>query len=211
MDDKTLTPQESMALITQMIETSKQRVAMPDLRISVMWAALSILTAATVLSLSLIHYSPWINFIWLAIPVIGLPVNFWLIAKKSSETKSVKTAIDSISDGIWKTVGIIAIVLTIVCIIFNILGHPSAWLAMLYYAFIVVGFGATMQGIVLKENSYVFGGIFSVIAGFLLIILNINLIPLLITWVIPLYIVCFLMMFIVPAFVIRKKINSAKR
>ena len=44
MEDKKITPQESMALIAQMIESSKQRVAMPDLHISIMWAVLTILT-----------------------------------------------------------------------------------------------------------------------------------------------------------------------
>ena len=32
------------------------------------------------------------------------------------------------------------------CLVFNLLGHPEAWLVMFYYAFIVVGFGAAMTG-----------------------------------------------------------------
>ncbi len=209
MEDKKLTPQESVALIAEMIESSKQRVAMPDLRISLMWALLTIITAAIVLAGTLIRYSPWINLVWFAIPVIGIPVNL-IMAKKSGIVKGVKTAIDTISDGIWKTVGFIAIALTVVCLIFNLLGYPAAWLAMFYYAFIVVGFGAAMQGIVLKENSYVFGGLFSVIAGFTVVALNLCMIPLLIVWVLPLYMLCFMLMFIVPAFIIRKKLNATK-
>lgn len=210
MEDKKLTPQQSMDLITQMIESTKQRVAMPDIKISVMWAVLTILTAATVLTVSLISYNPYINLVWFAIPVIGLPLTF-IMAKRAGCSKGAKTAIDTISDGIWKTVGMIAIALTIICLIFNMLGHPAAWLAMFYYAFIVVGFGAAMQGIILKESSYIFGGIFSILAGFVVIALNICHIPLLIVWVLPLYIICFLLMFIVPAFIIRKKLNADKR
>lgn len=210
MEDKKLTPQESMALIAKMIESSKQRVAMPDIRISVMWAALTILTAATVLVVSLINYTPYINCVWFAIPAIGLPVNF-IMMKKSGIEKGAKTAIDIISDGIWQTVGFIAIALSLICLVFNLFGHPGAWLAMFYFAFIVVGFGATIQGIVLKENSYVFGGIFSIIAGFVVVALNICRVPLMMVWALPLYIICFLLMFIVPAFIIRRKLNAANR
>lgn len=210
MEDKKITPQESMALIAQMIESSKRRVAMPDLRISVMWAALTILTAATVLIAMLINYSPWINLVWLAIPVIGVPANL-IMAKKSGVEKGAKTLIDTISDGIWKTVGFIAIALTLICFVFNLLGYSGSWLAMFYYAFIIVGFGCAMQGIILKENSYIFGGVVSIIVGFIIVILNICMVPLLIVWILPLYMLCFLLMFIVPAFVIRKKLNAAKR
>lgn len=210
MEDKKLSPQESMALISQMIEATKQRIAMPDLRISVMWAALSIVVAGIVLAVSLISYNPLINIAWFAIPVIGVPLNI-LMARKSGVSKGAKTVIDTISDKIWTSVGMIAILLTIVCFIFNLLGYPQAWLTMFFYAFIIVGFGAATTGIILKENSYVFGGIFSIIAGFVITALSICGKPLLMVWVLPLYMVCFLLMFIVPAFVIRKKINASKR
>lgn len=63
MEDKKLSPQESMALISQMIEATKQRIAMPDLRISVLWAALSIVSATIVLVVSLVSYNPLINLV----------------------------------------------------------------------------------------------------------------------------------------------------
>lgn len=209
MEEKKLTPQESMAVITQMIEATKQRRSMPDLRISIMWAALTIACAAIVLISALTHYTPWINLVWFAIPAVGLPVNI-VMAKKSGCEKGVKTAIDTISDGIWKTVGTIAILLSLLCLVFNLLGHPQAWLAMFYFAFIAVGFGAAMQGIVLKENSYQFGGLFSIIAGFVLIALNLCHVSLRIVWVLPLYMLCFLLMFIVPAFIIGKKYKAQR-
>lgn len=210
MEEKKLTPQESMEIIARMIEVSKQRIAMPDLRISVMWALVTIVTAAVVLTASLIGYTPRINLVWFAIPVIGLPLNY-LMAQKAESAKGAKTVIDQIGDGIWKTVGFTGIALSTICLVFQLLGYPQAWLAMFYYAFIIVGFGATMQGIVLKERSYVFGGAFSILSGFATVILTLCRIPLAMVWVLPLYMLCFLLMFIVPAFVIRKKLNSGKR
>lgn len=210
MEDRKLTPQESMAVITQMIEATKQRVTMRDTRISIMWALLSIVTALTVLIATFVCRTPWINFIWLAIPVIGMPVNI-LMSRKSDKGKGCRTAIDGISDGIWKTVRAIAVLLTLICIVFHAFGYPEAWLTMLFYAFIVVGFGAAAQGIVLKERTYILGGVCSVLAGFTVTALALCGIPLRIVWMAPLYMLCSLLMFILPVCAIRRKQNNPTR
>ena len=90
MEDKKLTPQESMQLISDMIQNSKHRVAISDIRISLMWAILTILTAATVLTLLLTIGSSWANVIWFAIPVIGIPLNI-VMAKKDTPHKRATT------------------------------------------------------------------------------------------------------------------------
>ncbi|MCI9607089.1 MAG: hypothetical protein HFJ94_02790 [Muribaculaceae bacterium] len=210
MEDKKLTPQESMELIASMIQSTRRRVALPDLRISVMWAALSIITAATAWILLSTTHNPLFNFVWFAIPVIGIPASI-ILANAKREKSGAKTYLDKVSDGVWKCVGYIAIGLTIGCFIAQQCGYPMAWLSMLYYAFIVVGFGAIVSGLLLRENSYVFGGLFSVFSGFAIIICNVCQIPLLYSWVVPLYILCFLLMFIVPAFIISRKLKAEER
>lgn len=210
MEDKKLTPQESMELIASMIQSTKQRVAMPDLRISIMWATVTILTAIAAWVLLTTTHNPWFNFVWFAIPVIGLPANVILSAKARNKSMA-KTYIDKVKNGIWSTVGYIAMGLTVGCFIAQQCGYPQAWLAMLIYAFIIVGFGATATGLLLRENSYVFGGIFSIFSGFAVTICILCQVPLLYAWVAPLYILCFLLMFIVPAFVIARKIKKENR
>ncbi len=204
MEDKKLTPQESMELIASMILKTKRRVAPCNLRISVMWAVLTIVTAAAAWVLIYITQNPLFNFVWFAIPVIGIPANILLATKNKGES-STKTYLDKVSEGLWKAVGYIAIGLTIGCFIAQQCGCPQAWLAMFYYAFIIVGFGATVSGLLLRENSYVFGGLFSIFAGFAVIICNLCQLPLYYSWVVPLYILCFLLMFIVPVFIISRK------
>lgn len=206
MDDRQLTPAESMKLIASMISTTKHRVGIVDLRISVMWAILTIATAALWLILMLCLHSPWISIIWFAIPVIGLPASFFMARKQAPQQP--KTYPQNLCDGIWKSVGFFAILLTLVCTGFNLAGYPQAWLAMFFYAFIVVGAGTTAMGLVLKEASYVAGGAFSVTAGFVLVILSLCGIPLPAVWVIPVYILSFILSFIVPAFIIGRRIKN---
>lgn len=210
MEDKKITPQEGVEIISAMINATKQRVAMPDVRISLMWAAVSILTAITALVTIGCTRNPVYNYIWFAIPVIGCPINY-IMCRKHTVTKTVKTQIDIYTDNIWKIIGYLAIPISIICLIFNILGHSEAWLAMLCYGFIVIGFGCVGQGVLIKEQSYVLGGALSIVAGFGVIATLICNLPLNVFWVFPLYILCMVLEFVVPAFVIRKKIDRDER
>ncbi len=199
-----------MELITSMIQSTRNRVAPCDLKVSVMWALLTIITAAVAWTLVYTTQNPWFNFVWFAIPVIGIPANIILTAKRK-EKSTYKTYLDKVSEGLWKTVGYIAIGLTIGCFIAQQCGYPQAWLAMFYYAFIIVGFGATVSGLLLRENSYIFGGVVSIFSGFAIIICTLCQVPLLYSWVVPLYILCFLLMFIVPAYIISRKIKTQEK
>lgn len=209
MEDKKLSPQQSIELIAAMIESTKSRVAMPDLRVSVMWATLTVLTAAVVMAGMLVAHDPAFNWLWFSIPVIGIPLQLFM-TRKSAMEKRVRTYIDRVSDIVWGTVGFIGVAVSLICLAFNICGYPQAWLAMFFYAFIVVGFGAAVSGALLQERSYIIGGVFSVLAGFVVVILSLCRIPLQILWVLPLYMACFLMMFIMPAFIIRGKLRRAE-
>lgn len=208
MEEKQLTPEESMVLIGRMIDASKRRVAVPDLRISVMWATLSVGTAAAVWLLWQLTGDPRFNFVWFAIPVIGIPLNILLADRAGRE---VKTFVDRICGGIGKILCAFPIGLTALCLGFQCCGYPQAWLTFFFFAFIVVGFGAAMQGIVLKERSYVFGGVFSMAAGFFVAAAAVSGLSLRMVWMIPLYMLCFALMFLVPAIVIRRKIKRSLR
>lgn len=208
MEEKQLTPEESMVLIGRMIDASKRRVAVPDLRISVMWAALSVATAAAVWLLWQLTGDVRFNFVWFAIPVIGIPLNI-LLADRSE--RPVKTYVDRICEGVGKILCALPICLTVLCLAFQWSGYPQAWLTFFFFAFIVVGFGAAMQGIVLEEKSYLFGGLFSMLTGFVVAAAAVSGLPLRMGWMIPLYMLCFVLMFLVPAIVIRRKLKRSTR
>lgn len=212
MNNKNLTPQESLSIITDMIETTRPqpRIAKLNLKISLMWALLTIVTAAATLILLMLTRNPQFNYLWFAIPLIGLPVNA-LMARKSQSMQKAVSRIDQIRSNLWKTVSLLAILLTALCLAFHLCGYQQAWLAMLYYAFIIVGFGATMEGVLLKERAYTFGGIFSIISGFGIICAKLCHLPVLITWVVPLYILSFLLMFVVPALIVFRKLKATAK
>ncbi len=207
MKEQDITPQESMEIITGMIQSTRYRTAMSTLKISIMWAVVSIVSAIAVLILVTTTHNPQANAAWLAIPVIGFPLNILMLKKAPKETTYVRTFIDVIRDNVWRTVAYLGVALTVVCAIFNFLYTPQAWQAMFFYAFIVVGFGAAMQGFIMREKSYSFGGIFSIMCGFVLMAIALCGQPLLIVWVLPLYIVCFLVMFVIPGAIVARRLR----
>lgn len=206
MEDKQLTPQESMELIASMIQATRRRVATPDLRIALMWSLLVIITTVVACTCVMFTQNPWFNLIWLAIPCIGIPTHIILIRKRKKSEKPTRSYIDRISDNIWKLVGWLGCLISVLCLAFNICGYPQAWLAMFLYGFIIVGGGTATQGIVIGERSYIIGGCFSIVSGFAVTIAIIAGFSVGI-WAIALYLLCLVMMLLVPVIVIRRKIN----
>lgn len=196
-----------MEIITGMIQSTRYRTAMSTLKISIMWAVVSIVSAIAVLILLTTTHNPRFNAAWLAIPVLGFPLNILMLKGAPKEPTYVRTFIDTIRDNVWRTVAYLGVALTVVCAIFNFLYTPQAWQAMFFYAFIVVGFAAAMQGFIMREKSYSFGGIFSMMCGFVLMAIALCGQPLLIVWVLPLYIVCFLVMFVIPGAIVARRLK----
>ncbi len=127
----------------------------------------------------------------------------YLDRKKTSEY-SASTYVDKISAGIWKMVGGLAFAGMALCVGFMLFSY-NVWILMFMYAFVIVGFGAAVQGVVIRESSLIFGGIFGILAGGFVVCCVMSGIPLRHVWVIPLYMFCFLLMTVIPGHIINCK------
>ncbi len=206
MEEKKLTEKESLELIAGMIQNTKRKLEIGDGNIMLFWGYLSVGVAFIVCLAGVFTHSPCSNWLWFLIPVIGFPVMKYLKRKEKSEAL-VSTYVDKISVGIWKIVGGLAFFGMALCAGFMLFGY-NVWLLMFIYAFVIVGFAATVQGLVIRENSLIWGGVFSVVAGGFVTCCGICDIPLYIGWALPLFILCFVFMMIVPGHIIN---NKAKR
>ena len=81
----------------------------------------------------------------------------------------------------------------------------DTWVIMLVFAFLLCGFGTSMQGFILKEKSMVFGGAFSLVAGVFVLCCVLGGVPLMVQWVIPLFILSFVATMIIPGHVLNAK------
>ena len=216
MEEKRLNERESLELITRMIQETKNKLEVGDGNVLLIWGYVSVLTAILVYVMAIIlDGNPWINWLWFLwlwflIPLIGYPVMKREERKEANVKPHSSSYIDKISSGIWKSVGIIACVFVAICIAFMFCGY-NCWVLMFAYAFIIVGFGSVAQGIIIRERSLTFGGLFSIAAGGVVTSCAICNIPLYMAWAIPLYILCFTLMTIIPGHIINRKAKKLCR
>lgn len=209
MEEKNLTEKESLELIAKMIENTKNRIRVGDGNILLIWGYVSVLTALVVWVVLMLTANPLCNFLWFLIPVVGVPLHLCM-QRKDKAVPAAKTYVDRISAGIWNIVSWVAFIAAALCVGFTLWGgHWLCWNVMLVYAFVLIGFCAAATGVVIRERSLVVGGLVSITAGGFVACWVMSGLMLSVTWIIPLYIVCYALMMIVPGHIINRKAKKS--
>ena len=203
MEDKKLTEKESLEVITSMIARTKARY-LGSGNILLMWGYLAVFTSISVwILLAATQQNVW-NWLWFAIPVIGMPLTS-IMARREKRTDGVVTYYDKITSHLWSIFGVSEIVLTFICLGFSLIGGIKCWTAMIVYTIIAAPFAEIAQGLIVKEKSLTWGGIVGLAIGMVLVCCVTGKIPLLANWFMPLFILFWVVMMIVPGHIINHK------
>ncbi len=203
MEDKKLTEKESLEVITSMIARTKARY-LGSGNILLMWGYLAVFTSISVwILLAATQQNVW-NWLWFAIPVIGMPLTS-IMARREKRTDGAVTYSDKITSHLWSIFGVSEIVLTFICLEFSLIGGIKCWTAMPVYTFIAAPFAEIAQGLIVKEKSLTWGGIVGLAIGMVLVCCVTGKIPLLANWFMPLFILFWVVMMIVPGHIINHK------
>ena len=206
MEDKKLNNQESLDLITSMINKTKRQLHIGEGNLLLWWGYTSVIVALLVVaSLYLTNGHPACSWLWFLIWIVG-GIATVIISRKDKNRieKTPSTYVDRLTSNLWCTVGILFGVATLMCFGFIAFGK-NAWPIMFIFAFLFIGFAVCMQGFIFREKSMVFGGLVSLVAGTFVTCCVISQIPLHAFWVIPLYVVCFIFALIIPGHVLNAK------
>ena len=196
MEDKKLTEKESLEVITSMIARTKARY-LGSGNILLMWGYLAVFSSILVwILLAATQQNVW-NWLWFAIPVIGMPLTS-IMARREKRTNGVVTYSDKITSHLWSIFGVSEIVLTLICLGFSLIGGIKCWTAMIVYTIIAAPFAEIAQGLIVKEKSLTWGGIVGLAIGMVLVCCVTGKIPLLANWFMPLFILFWVVMMIVP-------------
>lgn len=207
MENKQFTEKESLALITDMISRTKSRY-IGDGNIMLMWGYLSVAVAALVwLLVSETHNPAW-NFLFNLIWIVGCSATAVMQRRHVARHGEVKNYSDRITTQMWAVVSWIAVVMTIFCLGFFIIGGVNSWGMMLLYAFTFVPFGEVVQGIVIKERALIIGGSLGLFAGFVTGCCLVGGIPLYASWYMPVFMLSFICMFVIPGHVLNHKARN---
>ncbi|WP_290137099.1 hypothetical protein [Duncaniella muris] len=203
MEDKKLTEKESLEVITSMIARTKVRY-LGSGNILLMWGYLAVFTSILVwILLAATQQNVW-NWLWFAIPVIGMPLTS-IMARREKRTDGAVTYSDKITSHLWSIFGVSEIVLTLICLGFSLFGGIKCWTAMIVYTIIAAPFAEIAQGLIVKEKSLTWGGIVGLAIGMVLVCCVTGKIPLLANWFMPLFILFWVVMMIVPGHIINHK------
>ncbi len=203
MEDKKLTEKESLEVITSMIARTKVRY-LGSGNILLMWGYLAVFSSILVwILLAATRQNVW-NWLWFAIPVIGMPLTS-IMARREKRTDGVVTYSDKITSHLWSIFGVSEIVLTLICLGFSLIGGIKCWTAMIVYTIIAAPFAEIAQGLIVKEKSLTWGGIVGLAIGMVLVCCVTGKIPLLANWFMPLFILFWVVMMIVPGHIINHK------
>ena len=203
MEDKKLTEKESLEVITSMIARTKVRY-LGSGNILLMWGYLAVFTSISVwILLAATQQNVW-NWLWFAIPVIGMPLTS-IMERREKRTDCAVTYSDKITSHLWSIFGVSEIVLTFICLGFSLIGGIKCWTAMIVYTVIAAPFAEIAQGLIVKEKSLTWGGIVGLAIGMVLVCCVTGKIPFLANWFMPLFILFWVVMMIVPGHIINHK------
>lgn len=203
MEDRKLTEKESLEVITSMIARTKAKYIGSG-NILLLWGYLiAVISILVWVLLALTHHNAW-NWLWFAIPLVGFPATV-VMARKEQRDTGVTTCFDKITSRMWTIFGMSEIVLTLVCLGFAFIGGVNCWVAMLVYSLLLAPGTEIAQGLIIKEDSLVYGGEAGLIVGVITICCVAGGIALYANWYMPLFILAWVCMMIIPGHIINSK------
>lgn len=204
MEERKINEQESLEIITAMISRTKERLVKRSGNIMLMWGYLTVTVSALVWILLVTTHNPAVNWLWFLIWIIG-GIATPIMAKKEEYQSGMKSYSDKLCSQVWSIVGFSAIAITFCCLGFLLFAGKDAWSAMFAFAFIIVPFGEMAQGLIIRERSLVAGGAVGMASGIFTICCIAAKVVLYADWFMPLFIITFALMMIVPGHVMNRK------
>ena len=149
--NKEMTAQESLRLITESINRSRKDILRGSAKYFVLWGAM--LTATSLAIYLLWHFTgkPQWNFLWFAMPLIGYPLGA-LIGKSNAPIP--QNEVSKMLGGVWSVFGAFSLTLSAIAV-FLVPMHVTLVIV------IILGLAESISGVLLKNWPFI-------IAGFLL-------------------------------------------
>lgn len=145
MENKKLNEQESLALITQMIQNSKKGLVVGSGNSFLFWGYLTL--AVSIAIFLLLYITGNQSWFWLGIviPVIGCLYTYWVSRRNGKKTMSY---VDKVISNVWQIVGGACAIIALLALNY---GNNIAILPLLL---LVLSVGAGITGSVIQEKSF---------------------------------------------------------
>lgn len=206
MEERKITEAESIEIITSMISRTKDRLVKGSGNILLMWGYLIVAVTALIWVLLVTTNNPAVNWLWFLIWIIG-GIATPIMAKKERVASGSKSYTDKLTSQMWSVVGLTGIASALLCLGFLVIGGKDSWSMMFAFALIIVPMAEIMQGLVIKEISLIAGGSIGLLTGIFTTCCISAHVALMASWFMPLFIIAFAAMMIVPGHILNSKAN----
>ena len=150
MEDKQLNAAESIALISRMIDNTRNRMVRNSGRPFLVWGYVTVFTTLLVMGAVYYFQNPKWNILWMLLPVLGALL-MWLTRDKHTEGK-VSTFVDRVINNVWLVMGLTAWFVSMLSLFSQIR------LPILFIILLTMGMGTTITGLIIRFRPATAGG-----------------------------------------------------
>ncbi len=153
--NKEMTAQESLGLISEMLNNNRKSILRNSAKYFTMWGILTAITSLIVYYLWHLTGNPVWNLLWFVLPIVGYFIA-WVFSKKDKALP--QNVISKLLGSVWLVFGVFMAVLCVV----------MAFIAANYIALLVIlllGFADCISGVLLKNWPVIIGGFIFGVGG----------------------------------------------
>jgi len=161
MEEKKMTEQESLELITRMIGETKKQMGKGGGNPLLLWGYLTIAVSAIVYIALSYTGDPWTQMLWWLLPLIGWPT---MIRMRRNEEKRAITFIDRTIGSLWLVLGICFCLIPVYAIFTNV--H----LPVLFMEAMLVNAGVAITGLIIKYKPVSICGFLGILFSFVFLV-----------------------------------------
>ena len=166
--NKELSARESLALINETLNNSRQEITRRSGKYLLLWGLLLTVFSLLVFVFWKATGKPYWNFLWFVMPVIGFIAAAFLNKKETVEMPD--NAVSRILAGIWRTFGVFAVSVALFTIIYsranvNPLGTVASVVNLTPMILLLFGMAETVSGVAVRNRAITVAGFLTGVGG----------------------------------------------
>lgn len=150
MEEKNISEQESLELITRMINQTKKDLSVGNGDSFLMWGYLSAAISLAVIVMLLATNDPRFAWLYMAIPITGFTASGIKTYKAKRKSHVASTYASNTINNVWAIISAVFAVYAISCLLH--FGEVRSWYGMFLLGMLLPGIGSYTTGVILKEK-----------------------------------------------------------
>lgn len=201
MEDKKINERESIELISRMIRDTQTNTARHSAYPMLVWGYLTCIVSLFVwVGYTFIwENASWLNYCWLAIPLIGFPLSLSYLKKQKRIGAS--NYMERTIKCIWAVIGSCVFLLSILTILDLLLVNILLDVALL------ISIGSTLSGLTMWYKPIIITGILGIVLSFIFGIWVVLFSPYAILW----FVIVFVVIMIIPGHILQAELKKNER